>query len=183
MPTQRHVDPDIARTPAAIEELMADYLQGGGCACRFPRFRATVARETDIFGAPLMTWEQDMLIRLFDRKVKLEERRSVTTRPAGYMGRCPRCGAAIRRGSVESFRDQWIEYLSVEPRTGVAELGPPVIGALPHCWPFFAVGDAKARSDAVPARRDAEVTYPRLPLDTWLAWMRARLTAPQGTDT
>ena len=180
MPTDPRADPDAARTPAAIEELMADWLQGGGCPCRFPRFRATVERDTRLLGAPMMTWEQDTLITLFDRKVKLVERRPVTTRPQGHAGRCARCGAAIRRGGVETFRDQWIESMSVVPCPGVEELGAPVDGALTHCWPFFAVGDAQARSNAEPARRDAELTYPRLPLDAWIAWMRVRRTIPQA---
>ena len=41
--------------------------------CRFPRFRATVARDTASFGVPLMTWEQYLLITLYDRRATLRK--------------------------------------------------------------------------------------------------------------
>jgi hypothetical protein len=177
MPTQPHVDPDIARTPAAIEELMADFLQGGGCPCRFPRFRATVARDTASFGALPTTWEQSLLITLHDRKAMLRNNRPLVRRGegVGYQAECARCGATVSRLGLEVQRDQWYDRMTVRPKPGVEELGAAVAGALPHCWPFFAVaGSERERAAADRARRDSEITYPRLSLDDWLAWMGER---------
>jgi hypothetical protein len=184
MPTDRTVnDPDAARTPAAIEDLIADFRQDGGCPCRFPRFRATVGRSTSAFGAELMTWEQYLLITVFDRKVKLLDRRSLILRGggAGYEADCASCGAVVARRSLEVVRDRWIEFMAVRPK-GVEDLGAAADGALPHCWPFFAiVGGELGREAADRAKRDAEITYPRISLDEWIAWMKVRQSAVRRT--
>jgi hypothetical protein len=159
-------DPDVARFPAAIEELVRDYLRDGGCPCRFPRFRATVERETDDLGAPMMTWEQYLLITRFDSDVRLASSRPVR---GGRESLCAVCGATIRRRSEETYRDQWTEHMRVLPRPGVSDLGAPSQGALPRCWPLFTVG-VKAPA----AQVQAEIQYPHVPVDEWLAWMRAR---------
>ncbi len=164
MPTDP--DPDFARAPAALDGLMTGWLHAGGCPCRFPRFRATVERETDALGAPMMTWEQYTLIMLFDGKVPLDPSRHV---PGGREGSCSVCGASIRRWGAEVARDQWMEHMRVVPHEGVGDLGASAGGAVPHCFPFFTVGVDDAR-----ARRDAEIQYPRLALDAWVAWMQAR---------
>jgi hypothetical protein len=178
MPTDRtSADPDAARTPAAIETLIDGMLRDGGCACRFPRFRATVARNTVSFGVPLMTWEQYLLITLHDRRVTLRNKRPLV-RPGegtGYTAECARCGAVVSRLSLEFQRDQWHDRITVRPKPGVEDLGAAVAGALPHCWRFFSVaGSERERAATDCARRDAEITYPRLLLDDWLAWMGER---------
>jgi len=178
MPADRKsADPDAARTPAAIEALIDGMLRDGGCSCRFPRFRATVARDTASFDALLMTWEQSLLITLHDRKAMLRNKRPLV-RPGegtGYEAECARCGAAVSRLGLEVQRDQWYDRMTVRPKPGVEDLGAAVAGALPHCWPFFAVaGSERERAAADRARRDWEITYPRLSLDHWLAWMDER---------
>jgi hypothetical protein len=165
MPTDP-ADPDFARAPAVLEELFSAWLSGGACPCRFPRFRATVERETDALGASMMTWEQYTLMQVYDRRVKLVH---VKAFPGGREGACSLCGAHVHRWGVEVVRDQWLEHMRVVPRPDAAELGAPQDGPLPHCWPFFTVGGDDAR-----ARRDAQVQYPRLGFDAWVAWMRAR---------
>ncbi len=159
---------------------MSHLLHGPACPCRFPRFRATVERETLSFGAPLMTWEQYLLIGSFDRAVSLVNRRPLVTRGegTGHEGNCARCGAFVRRSSEEKFRDQWIEHMVVQPCPGLEDLGAAVDGPVPHCWPFFAAASTESeRRDAERARLDAEVTCPRISLDAWITWMKA-LRAP-----
>jgi hypothetical protein len=153
---------------AAFERLMEDLLQDNGCPCRFPRFRATVERETDIFGASMGTWEQQTLIRLVDRRLRLVRSQWVRE---GREGQCPRCGAAIRRWEVEKRRDQVMDHMRVVPPEGVEDLGAPVDGVLPRCSRFFGTNDKRAL-------RDAEVQYPVLSLADWIAWMIERQTAP-----
>jgi hypothetical protein len=124
MPADRRADdPDAVRTPAAVAELMSQLLHGCACPCRFPRFRATVERETLSFGAPLMTWEQYLLIASFDGAVSLVHRRPLVTRGegTGHEGNCVRCGAFVRRRSEEKFRDQWIEHMVVQPCPGLED--------------------------------------------------------------
>jgi hypothetical protein len=159
---------EFYRGIAAFEQLMEDWLQDNGCPCRFPRFRATVERETDIFGASMGTWEQQTLIRLIDRRLRLVGSQWVRE---GREGECPRCGAVIRRWEVEERRDQVMDHMRVVPRAGVEDLGAPVDGALPRCSRFFGTNDKRAL-------RDAEVQYPVLPLADWIAWMSERQTAP-----
>jgi hypothetical protein len=165
MPTDQ-ADPAAARFPAALEELVRDYLHDGGCPCRFPRFRSTVGRETDVFGAPMMTWEQYLLITRFDSDVKLTNSRPVAR---GWEGICARCGATVQRRGEEYFRDRWMEHMRVAPLPGVTDLGAPAVGALPHCWPFFTVGGGPPDATV-----QAEIQFPRFSVDAWLAWMRER---------
>ena len=155
---------DSTRLIAECEKLMAEWLRDNGCPCRFPRFRATVERETDIFGASMGTWEQQHLMMLFDRKLKLVEIKRVAGKREG---RCPRCGAAIRRWEAEPRRDQIMDHMRVVPNLGIADIGAPLDGQLPRCFSFFGVADAKTL-------RDADLQYPRLSLDAWIAWMKVR---------
>jgi len=70
-----------------------------------------------------------------------------------------------------------MEHMRVSPREGVGDLGASAQGAVPHCFPFFTVGVDDARP-----RRDAEVDYPRLALDAWVAWMQARPSGAPERD-
>ena len=167
MPTRPDpADAEVARFPAAVQDLLHDYLRDGGCPCRFPRFRSTVERETDIFGAPMMTWEQYLLITQFDADVRLESPRRIAR---GWESTCTRCGAKVQRWGEEYFRDRWMEHMRVAPRPGGADLGAPVDGPLPRCWPFFVVG-----RDDPDAKVQAEIQFPMRSVDEWLAWMRER---------
>src|ERR1700678_3357078 len=91
----------LSRASSVLEELMTEWMRDNGCPCRFPRFRATVERETDIFGASMSTWEQQFLMTLFDRIVKLIEPKSTK---GESRGKCARCGATIRRWEVWEWR-------------------------------------------------------------------------------
>jgi hypothetical protein len=169
MPT---VDARLAQ--AKVEDLILNMLRDGGCPCRFPRFRATVERDTETLGAQLMTHEQYLLMTMFDRKVRLANKRSVVKRGqgVGHEGECAFCGAFIRRTSVEQVRDQFIDYMTVRPHEGIEDLGAAVERVLPHCWKFYGVVDPAIER----ARREAELTYPQISFERWLAWMEERRT-------
>jgi len=170
MPT---VDAKLAQTK--VEELILNMLRDGGCPCRFPRFRATVERDTEALGAHLMTYEQYLLMTVFDRKVRLANKRSAVAKRGqgvGHEGECALCGAFIRRTSVEPVRDQFIDCMTVRPGVGVEDLGAAVDRALPHCWKFYGVVDPATER----ARREAELTYPQISFEEWLAWMQERRT-------
>ena len=151
---RRTDDPDTARTPAAVAELMSHLLHGPACPCRFPRFRATVERETLSFGAPLMTWEQYLLIGSFDRAVSLVNRRPLVTRGEGPdtkgIARALRrhsCAAAARRSFATSGSSTWLS----NPAPALEDLEAAVDSPVPHCWPFFAAAstESEERRDAV----------------------------------
>ena len=164
-------DPDVARFPGEVARLVEGFLHDGGCPCRFPRFRATVERETAALGAEMSTWGRDQLIALYDARVPLVDAKGTKL---GREGRCKRCGAHVDRWSREPTRDRWIDHLRITPAPGSVDLGAPVDGLLPRCWPFFVVdGDTRATVEA-------EVQYPRRTVDEWLAWMRQ--PRPQGTS-
>jgi hypothetical protein len=148
----------------APDELLAFYL-AHGCPCRFPRFRATCERDTAEVGAPgYTTPEQQSLVLGFEAKVPVAGRQRTRR---GHQGTCTVCGAKIERWTEEHFRDVYFDYMRVTPAKGVPDVGEALHAPLPHCGPFFG---------AAPANRNAahllEISYPKIPLEDWFAWMR-----------
>ena len=136
-----------------------------GCACRFPRVRATAGLETAEVGAPhFTTSEQQWLVHAFDRRIELRDREN---HAVGHRGRCSICGAGVERWAVEPFKSAWIDYLRITPAAGIEDIGAPVQTPVPHCSEFFS---------AAPRDRDLEhlvrLAYPKVPRAVWLAWMR-----------
>ena len=116
----------------------------------------------------MTTWEQQALVALFDQHVPLRDRE---TRFVGHEGTCALCGARVERWAETPFRDAWIEYLRITPAPGVADLGAALHGPLPHCWEFFRAGPEDYPNRA---RHLADLHYPKLSADDWLAWIRCR---------
>jgi hypothetical protein len=162
-PPRRDADDTEAFAPKL--EVLFDHFFEHGCPCRFPRFRATVLRDTREVGAPdYTTWEQQALVALFDRRVPLLDREN---RPVGHEGRCASCGSHVERWGVESFRDAWIEYLRITPAAGVPDTGAELHTPVPHCWPFFRAGPPDRSLGHI-----VDLHYPKVSQDDWLAWIR-----------
>lgn len=156
---------ELADFPAKMSSLY-DFYAEHGCPCRFPRFRAVAARDTREVGAPgYSTLDQQALVTLFDVKVPLRDRVNVVD---GHRASCAVCGSAIFRFGVEYFKNAFIEYLRVDKHPSVGDVGAGVAGPLPRCWPFFHLGPDTSDRALV------EASYPRLSIDDWFAWMRAR---------
>ncbi|MGD0674446.1 MAG: hypothetical protein ABSC94_03460 [Polyangiaceae bacterium] len=166
------------QTPAKVWSLavdgLMDYFLAHGCPCRFPRFRALCERDTAAVGAPGYTsTEQQSLVLAFDRAAPLVERRPLPGKP-GYRAKCARCGAGIERLSVEHFRDMWIEYLRVRPAKTVVDVGEPLHAPVPHCLPFYHAGATNPSEEQMLA-----LSYPFLPVNDWLAWIRELRGTPE----
>jgi hypothetical protein len=145
---------------------VVDSMLARGCPCRFPRFRATVERDTREVGTPgYTTWEQQLLVKLFDAKVPRRDLQKVDEwRERGV---CAICGAPFDRWAEELFRDAWIEWARITPV--LPDLGPTSATALPHCWPFYSAGPESQRGGL----HLVEINYPMLSPDDWLAWLAA----------
>jgi len=147
--------------------LVLDTMLASGCPCRYSRFRASCERDSKEVGAPgYTTWEQTLLVRLFEDKVP---RRDI--RVLGHnieSGVCRVCGASYLRTSVEYFRDAWIEKLEIKPV--LPDLGAPLHSSVPHCCPFYAAGP-HGRKDELHL---LNLHYPQLPEHDWLEWLSER---------
>ncbi len=155
-----------APAPADIEALF-DYYFEHGCPCRFPRFRAAVARDLKEIGA--QDWgvsDVGMLLTVFDRRVRIvdETREGLATK-----GRCQLCGAAILRFGIPVFRDSFLERAHITPaalpNTGAEETWP-----LPICGRVFQAGPGNPTREE---KKRIERAYPRLGASDWLTYMRA----------
>jgi hypothetical protein len=148
----------------AIDELIAFYL-AHGCPCRFPRFRSTCARDTGEVGAAgYTTAEQQSLVLGFDVAVRIAGRQRTRR---GFQGKCTVCGAKVERWAEEHFRDVSFEYMRIMPAKGVSDVGEPLHAPLPHCGPFFGAGPTNRSAEQV-----LEISYPKIPVEDWLVWMR-----------
>jgi hypothetical protein len=156
---------DTKAFAAELEALFGRLLEHG-CPCRFPRFRATVSRDTREVGAPnFTTWEQQALVSMFDLRVPLRDREA---RPVGHDGHCALCGAAVERWGEEPFRSAWIEYLKITPAPGVEDVGAEVHTAVPHCWPFFSAAPQEYQRNL---EHMVALHYPRVSRQAWLDWI------------
>jgi hypothetical protein len=145
---------------------VVDSMLARGCPCRFPRFRATCARDTSEVGARgYMTWEQGLLIQRFEQTVP-----NGGIGPAGTWstrGHCAICGAQFVRTSEEVFRDAWLDRLEITP--ALPDIGEPVHTALPRCGKFYSIGPEQHHD----AKHLVDIQYPLVSQDDWLAWLSA----------
>jgi len=168
--TRSTLDPKAAEEARAFQaglDALFDYYLEHGCPCRFPRFRATVARDTrEVGAAHFTTWEQQWLVNRFDARVELSDKE---TRPLGHRGRCARCGAEVDRWSEEPFRSAWIDYLRITAAPGTEELGAHLHTPVPYVNPFFSAAPQDHQRDLAHV---VQASYPRVSAEVWLAWMR-----------
>lgn len=150
----------------AIDLLIADYLRDG-CPCRYPRFRATVARDAALIGFPSFTSpEQSRLVWLFERDVPLVDRRPTRD---GDHARCGVCGTTV---DIVRIRFEDADKLRlVFGELALPDLGLPLAGPLPRVLDFGPVDRTPMTSGIVAAIAAA---YPRMEPEAWLAWMRER---------
>jgi hypothetical protein len=158
----------MAAFSKAIDDLVAFYLSHA-CPCRFPRFRATVARDVSVLlSAPeYVNPEQQLLIDRFDALVTLADRSSV---PRGWRGRCTRCGADVVREDLELDAGPAC-HLFITP-SGAADVGAPFADAIPQVHGFFPL-DRSGGSPRVEA--ELRAAFPHMDWEQWLAWMRERV--------
>jgi len=144
-----------------------DHYFGHGCPCRFPRFRAAVARNLREIGA--WDWglsDMDRLLAVFDRRVRLLDtvRVDFDTR-----GRCATCNADVIRYSAPIFRDSSLQGARITPGA-LLDVGAAVTWPLPiygHAYP--AGPDRLTRGEEERIQR----AYPRLSAADWAAYMEA----------
>lgn len=152
-------------TDTDFEALFEHYL-AHGCPCRFPRFRAAVARDMKEIGA----WEWDVsevpaLLAIFDRRVPLQEdsRDAYTTR-----GRCTLCGAQVFRSGAPIFRDSFIERAKITPGA-LPDVGATVDGPVPICGNIYHAAPGTVTRHE---RERIENAIPRLGPTLWIAYMK-----------
>ena len=153
-------------TPDDIRDLFDHYL-AHGCPCRFPRFRATVARDMKEVGASLWTVSDiGQLLATFDQRVPLvvDKRQDFMTR-----GRCSICSAEVVRSWAPVFRDSFLERAEISPGR-LPELGAEVMGIVPVCGPIFPAAPVNLTTAE---RARIEGAYPRLAPKDWLDYMAA----------
>lgn len=151
---------------AGLDKLFDHFLEHG-CPCRFPRFRATVSRDTRDVGVPhCTTREQQALIRIFEQRVALRDR---TNDYVGYEGTCSACGAHVKQWNEEVYRDSWIAFMRITPSPGVTDAGAPLHTAVPHCGPFFSATPMDYRQNPL---HMVNLQYPKVSPEDWLAWIR-----------
>lgn len=158
-------------TAENIEHLFDGYYDGG-CPCRYPRFRAAVARDLAEVGAPQWgvsdTW---LLLSEFDRRFSAADQ---DTHSFGFNANCASCGARVKRFGVPVFRDSFIERAIIEPQ-GAPDIGADVIGVVPIVGVVYPAGpDNAPRSE----RERIEASYPRFEVAAWLSYMTARREPP-----
>ena len=153
-------------TPADIRALFEHYLSHG-CPCRFPRFRATVARDLGEVGA--RDWDVSdiqQLLTVYDQRVPLvvDERADFSTR-----GRCSICDAQVVRSWAPVFRDSFRERAKITPGR-LPDLGAEALGPVPVCGHVFPAAPVNVTKDE---RNRIEHAYPRLAPEAWLAYLAA----------
>jgi hypothetical protein len=142
-----------------------DHYFAHGCPCRFPRFRAAVARDLREVGAP--NWglsDIRRLLAVFDRRVRLLEKIRVDF---DTRGRCETCGAEVIRFSAPVFRDSSLEGAHITPGP-LPDVGAAVTWPLPiYGHVYNASGDNVTRAEEERLDR----AYPRLAAADWFAYM------------
>jgi hypothetical protein len=151
--------------PHELERII-DCTLAKGCPCRFPRFRATCERSSKDAGVPgYTTWEQSLLVHLFEAKVPRRDIQSESQNKES--GHCAICGVTYTRTSQEYFRDAWIERLHIQ--SAASDIGPDFHTPVPHCCPFYAAGPHGRKDELMMLN----LHYPQLPEAEWLAWLGA----------
>jgi hypothetical protein len=155
-------------TPPASEfEPLFDHYLAHGCPCRFPRFRAAVARDMKEIGAP--DWdvgEVPRMLAIFDRRVPLLEE---SQEAYSMRGSCTLCGAKVFRWGAPIFRDSFIERARITPGA-LPDVGAPVTGPVPVCGNIYHAAPGNVtRSE----RERIQSSLPRLSPELWFAYMKA----------
>jgi hypothetical protein len=163
----RVLEKDMDETQRPDFESLFDFYLARGCPCRFPRFRAAVARDLKEVGAG--DWgspDTSALLKYFGERVELDVSHRET-----YMtiGTCRRCGAQVKRDAYEVFRDSFLEVASIT-RGALPDLGADVHGVVPICMPLFLAAPISLTPNE---RRRIQNSYPRLSPNDWLEYMRA----------
>jgi hypothetical protein len=159
-----------------LERLLDRYLEDA-CPCRFPRFRAVVARVTRGAGGGSFTSEdQRGLIRAFDRRAPIVDQRPmdgfnvVTT--GLWIGRCGRCGSTLRRSFEEGSPGGTMDLLRVFLASGMVDVGCEVNnGPVYRCRPLEALGAGMA------GLGKAAQVFPLISENEWFDWMHERRVA------
>jgi hypothetical protein len=158
---------------ARLDALADEYLTIG-CPCRFPRFRAIVARDTSGISEGSFTSEdQRGLIRAFERKVTVVEQQPLEEldriSPGMWRGKCGVCGSDLRRAYNEYSPGGYIDWLIIKRKPGLFDLGASVEkNRTFRCRPFVAPGPE------MPGMARASRAFPFMEEDAWFEWMRAR---------
>ena len=154
-------------TPSAtdLEALFEHYFKHG-CPCRFPRFRATVARDLREIGAP--DWgvsDISSLLSVFDQRVRLLDKTNVDFE---VRGRCESCGANVVRFWAPVFRDSFLEGAHITPGA-LPDVGAEQTWPLPICGNIYQAGPGNATRQE---KEQIQKAYPRLSARDWLAYLR-----------
>jgi len=154
------------------ETLIRDYLQDGGCPCRFPRFRSVVKRDTGkSLGAPCRGEDQCALIVAFEHHAPYGERKALgpfsEARGDFWQAVCTRCTSQIERSSHEVVAGGWVDYLVIRRTREASELGPP-LDHIFRCRPLVPLGPGPHNLAS------AAKLYPHIDDDEWFTWLRAR---------
>ncbi len=147
----------------ALGDLVA-YYRAHGCPCRFPRARAVLARDTHrVAGGSFSSVDRDWLIWHVEHGLNLADKRGA---PYGWEARCADCGATVSKSANEFANGGWLEYLVIEPKPGVPDVGAPVGEHVYRCKPWWAPGPNMA------GEAEASKAFPLIPVDEWFRWMR-----------
>jgi hypothetical protein len=163
-----------------IEDLLDFYL-ALGCPCRFPRFRATVARSTQkVAGGSFTSEDQRRLIYIYERKVELVGKEPLEgwggpVEKDMYQAKCGACRSRVQRSSNEFANGGWVDYLSIALTPGVMELGAFVGHPLYRARPWISPGPGMA------GIHKASEAFPLVDEEKWLLWMR-ELATPSTTS-
>jgi hypothetical protein len=162
-----------AHMAKALEQLAA-YYRAHGCACRFPRAREALARDThEIAGGSFSSRDRDFLVWPVERSMTIVNKRDEINR---WTGNCADCGARVERFANEYANGGWIEYLVIWPGPDATELGADV-GPHPfRCKPLWAPGPRMG------GQEETEKTFPLVSENEWLDWMRELRILGPGQD-
>ncbi len=151
---------------------LIDFYLSVGCPCRFPRFRANVKRDTlGASGASFTSEDQRGLVRAFDRKAPVVEKRPVEQHAevseGMWLGTCGICHADLRRVYDEFSPGGTIDCLVIRPLPTSTDLGAGIEGGrLYRCRPLVSPGPP------MQGLAKAATQYPFMEEEGWLAWMR-----------
>jgi hypothetical protein len=156
-----------------VDALMSGYLSEG-CPCRFPRFRASCARDTSKkAGGTFVADDQGMLIAVFEERAPLTSRVALgpndSPMPGMYAADCTVCGSRVERSSVEFGPGGWADFLVIRRGPSLTELGAPIeAGRVLRARPFRPAGPG------MEGLGKASAAFPLVYDEEWIAWLQAR---------
>jgi hypothetical protein len=161
------------RLAQEIHRLLDGYL-AEGCPCRFPRFRASCARDTSKkAGGTFVADDQRMLIGGFEQRAALTSRVALgpndSPMPGMYAADCTVCGSRVERSSVEFGPGGWADFLVIRRGPSLTELGAPIeAGRVLRARPFRPAGPG------MEGLGKASAAFPLVYDEEWIAWLQAR---------